>query len=53
VIKPWDFMRFSKLYSGMQEYHTKVEYAKRKAVEAVAASAPERSGFSPGTALAP
>ena len=53
VMKPWDFMRLSKLYSGMQDYYTKVEYSKRKEVEALAASAPERSGFSPGTALAP
>ena len=37
VIKPWDFTRFSKLYSGMQEYYTKVEYAKRKEVEELAA----------------
>ena len=44
-MKPWDFMRFSKLYSGMQDYYTKVEYAKRKEVEALAASAPNVLAF--------
>ena len=39
VVMPTSFMRFSKLYSAMQEHYAKVDYAKRKEVEELAANA--------------